>query len=56
MTEAWVVIENGIVTEDHGADLTVPWWSFTKSVLAAAALVLVRDGVLVLDEPFDDIS
>jgi CubicO group peptidase (beta-lactamase class C family) len=27
----------------------VPWWSFTKTILAAAALVLVRDGRLALD-------
>ncbi|WP_043311528.1 serine hydrolase [Pseudomonas sp. ML96] len=29
----------------------VPWWSFTKTVLAATALSLVRDGLLDLDEP-----
>jgi CubicO group peptidase (beta-lactamase class C family) len=29
----------------------VPWWSFTKTVLAAAALVLVRDGRLQFDLP-----
>lgn len=28
---------------------TVPWWSFTKAVLAATALTLVRDGRLDLD-------
>jgi CubicO group peptidase (beta-lactamase class C family) len=27
----------------------VPWWSFTKTILAAAALALVRDGRLALD-------
>ncbi|WP_197521036.1 serine hydrolase domain-containing protein [Bradyrhizobium icense] len=31
----------------------VPWWSFTKTVLAAAALRLVAQGRLALDEPFD---
>jgi D-alanyl-D-alanine carboxypeptidase len=29
----------------------VPWWSFTKTVLAAAALRLVEQGHLSLDEP-----
>ena len=29
----------------------VPWWSFTKTVLAATALALVRDGKLTLDTP-----
>ncbi|AHZ67908.1 Beta-lactamase [Pseudomonas mandelii JR-1] len=28
----------------------MPWWSFTKTVLAAAALSLVRDGLIGLDE------
>jgi CubicO group peptidase (beta-lactamase class C family) len=28
----------------------VPWWSFTKTVLAATALSLVRDGLLDLDQ------
>lgn len=54
MTEAWAVIEDGIVIEAHDADLIVPWWSFTKTVLAAAALVLVCDGALALDEPLND--
>ncbi len=35
----------------HGATRIVPWWSFTKTILAAAALVLVRDGLGALDEP-----
>ena len=30
----------------------VPWWSFTKTVIAAAVLALARDGALVLDVPF----
>ena len=39
-----------VVTSD-GEAIDVPWWSFTKTVLAAAALALVRDGRLALDEP-----
>lgn len=31
----------------------VPWWSFTKTVMAAATLALVRDGALALDAPFE---
>lgn len=31
--------------------ICVPWWSFTKTVMAAAALKLVAQGHLVLDEP-----
>jgi D-alanyl-D-alanine carboxypeptidase len=29
----------------------VPWWSFTKTALAGAALALVADRILALDEP-----
>jgi D-alanyl-D-alanine carboxypeptidase len=32
-------------------DLPLPWWSFTKTVLAAAALALVAQDRLSLDEP-----
>nr|WP_329959544.1 serine hydrolase domain-containing protein [Pseudomonas sp. MM211] len=30
--------------------MLVPWWSFTKTVLAATTLTLVRDGLVSLDE------
>lgn len=32
----------------------VPWWSFTKTALATAALRLVADGRIVLDTPIGD--
>jgi D-alanyl-D-alanine carboxypeptidase len=36
---------------DHDADQpSVPWWSFTKTALAVAALTLVAQGRLALDE------
>ena len=44
------VVEDG--AEAEGTDpAPVPWWSFTKTVLAAAALALVADGRLSLDIP-----
>ncbi|MGF9763120.1 serine hydrolase domain-containing protein [Microvirga sp. 0TCS3.31] len=51
MFEAWALVSEGVVVDGHNADRVVPWWSFTKTVLAAAALVLVRDGLIGLDEP-----
>jgi CubicO group peptidase (beta-lactamase class C family) len=54
MVGCWAVVRDGVVTEGCGADMAVPWWSFTKTVLAAAALVLVRDGLLALDDPLPD--
>ncbi len=37
--------------QHDGHEATVPWWSFTKTVLSAASLSLVRDGWVGLDEP-----
>lgn len=51
MKKAWVLVESGVVANKHDADQLVPWWSFTKTLLAAAALVLARDGAVGLDEP-----
>jgi CubicO group peptidase (beta-lactamase class C family) len=44
------VVEAGMLTGTHGIVQPVPWWSFTKTILAAAALALVRDGRLALDD------
>ncbi|MBV8916148.1 MAG: beta-lactamase family protein [Acetobacteraceae bacterium] len=43
-------VERGEVSTAGDAS-HVPWWSFTKTVIAAAALALVRDGALALDRP-----
>ncbi len=48
--ECWAVVEEGSVVSGCDMGRPVPWWSFTKTVLAAAALTLVRDGSLGLDE------
>ena len=48
---AFAVAEGGVITAERDAGVVLPWWSFTKSVIAAAALTLVRDGKLDLDEP-----
>ncbi|WP_201864502.1 serine hydrolase domain-containing protein [Microvirga soli] len=53
MVEAWALVEHGVVIDSREADRLVPWWSFTKTVLAVAALVLVRDGLIELDEPVE---
>ncbi|OOL34385.1 serine hydrolase [Pseudomonas sp. FSL W5-0299] len=44
------LVSNGSLLTPEQPDVTVPWWSFTKTVLAAAALSLVRDGLIGLDE------
>jgi CubicO group peptidase (beta-lactamase class C family) len=43
-------LEEPVVREQQ---VTVPWWSFTKTALATAALRLVSQGQLELDEPFE---
>ena len=47
-----VKISDGVLLDpgDH-AGLIFPWWSFTKTVLAAAALRLVDRGLLTLNDP-----
>ena len=42
------VIRDGVLSGEDDAT-NVPWWSFTKTVIAAAALALARDGRLALD-------
>jgi CubicO group peptidase (beta-lactamase class C family) len=43
-----VVQEDSVRTD---AETPVPWWSYAKTVLASAALILVAEGRLQLDEP-----
>jgi CubicO group peptidase (beta-lactamase class C family) len=43
------VVENGDLAEAD--EIIVPWWSFTKTLIAVAALALVRDGKLSLNDP-----
>jgi CubicO group peptidase (beta-lactamase class C family) len=50
---AHVLIADGKVVDRSGDTADVPWWSFTKTVLAAATLALVRDRRLVLDDRLD---
>lgn len=44
-----LILKNELVS-DEITPAIVPWWSFTKTIIAAAALVLVRDKILSLDE------
>lgn len=43
------LIDGQLITPPLPDEPLVPWWSFTKTVLAATALTLVRDGRLDLD-------
>jgi CubicO group peptidase (beta-lactamase class C family) len=47
------VVEDGQLLDTPGAGIVVPWWSFSKTVIAAAALRLVQDGALALDAPVE---
>ena len=46
-------VEGGRLTAHEQEARPVPWWSLTKTALAAAALVLVHRGRLALDLPID---
>lgn len=48
------LISNGQAQTPDRLELSVPWWSFTKTVLAATALSLVRDRLVGLDAPIPD--
>jgi CubicO group peptidase (beta-lactamase class C family) len=48
------LISNGQPQTPDQSALIAPWWSFTKTVLAATALSLVRDGLIRLDDPVLD--
>ena len=44
------LVSSGSPLTTEQPDALVPWWSFTKTVLAAASLSLVRDGLVGLDD------
>lgn len=44
------LVSNGQLQTPDRLELMAPWWSFTKTVLAATALSLVRDGLIRLDD------
>jgi CubicO group peptidase (beta-lactamase class C family) len=56
MDIAVATVEAGRVIGNGARDAVVPWWSFTKTLIATAALALVRDGVLRLDDRLPDRS
>ncbi len=44
-------VEDGRLRDPEADSPSVPWWSLTKTALAAAALALVAGGSLALDRP-----
>lgn len=46
-----VLVQDGKLLCDQAGDAVVPWWSFGKTVIAAAILVQVQNGLLALDDP-----
>ena len=44
------IVEAGRIVRNDDAEIVVPWWSFTKTLIAAATLALARDGALRLDD------
>ncbi|MBS0469811.1 MAG: beta-lactamase family protein [Proteobacteria bacterium] len=49
----WAKIRGAEEISDATPAAIYPWWSFTKTILAAAAFKLAEQGRLALDEPFD---
>lgn len=48
------LLSDGSPVQHEQPDAIVPWWSFTKTVLSAAVLSLVRDGLVQLDAAVPD--
>ena len=49
----FAVVEGGEVVRDHGGDVVVPWWSYTKTLMAAATMRLAEAGDIDLDAIVD---
>lgn len=47
---------DGAPATSRGGDTVVPWWSVTKTAIAATALSLAADGRLDLDAPLPDVA
>ena len=45
----FVVVESRVVVREHGGDVVVPWWSFGKTLIAAAVMRLAEAGEIDLD-------
>lgn len=52
-TAVTAIVKNRVVVGGDSVDAAVPWWSFTKTVMASAALALVDQGRLTLDDPVE---
>ena len=45
----FALVAGGKVVREDGGDVVVPWWSFTKTLIAAAAMRLAAAGEIELD-------
>lgn len=43
------LVAGGKVVREHGGDVVVPWWSFTKTLIAAAVMRMATAGEIELD-------
>lgn len=51
---SFFLVSNGSPVQHKEHEAIVPWWSFTKTVISAAALSLVRDALVRLDDVVPD--
>jgi CubicO group peptidase (beta-lactamase class C family) len=52
--EHYAIVRSDKLVDENRSATVVPWFSFAKTIIAAAALTLVRDGMLQLDAPIKD--
>lgn len=51
---SFFLLVDGAPAGGDRSEVIVPWWSFTKTALAATALSLVRDGLVGLDDRVEE--
>lgn len=49
----FALVEGDEVVRENGGDVVVPWWSFTKTLIAVAVMRLVEAGEIDLDAEVD---
>ncbi|HEX5380605.1 MAG TPA: serine hydrolase domain-containing protein [Phenylobacterium sp.] len=50
----FALIADGVMERENGGEVVVPWWSFTKTLIAAAVLRLADLGEVELDDVVED--
>ena len=56
MSRILILLRDGLLATGTDDGAARPWWSLTKTAIAAGVLALARDGLVALDEPLAEIG